>query len=75
MRFAIRTTGMSTPTTAATATPTTKPRTFVEILKPYLVPYYLTVAGAIGAITVGFVVVIALLIIVVANFNVLGWVE
>ncbi len=75
MRFAIRTTVMSTPTPAATATPTTKPRPFAEILKPYLVPYYLTVAGAIGAITVGFVVVITLLVIVVANFNVLGWVE
>ncbi len=60
---------------AAQAKPTSKPRTFAEILKPYLVPYYLTVAGAIGAITVGFVVAIALLIIVVANFNVLGWVE
>jgi len=47
----------------------------MEKVKPYLAPYYLTVAAVLGAATVGFVVVIALLILVVANFNVLGLVE
>jgi hypothetical protein len=43
--------------------------------KKFLAPYYLTVAGVLGAITVVFVVVIALLILVVAQFNVLGLIE
>jgi hypothetical protein len=49
--------------------------TFSERLKPFLAPYYLTVAGVLGAITVGFAVVFVLLILVVTNFNVLGWME
>jgi len=44
-------------------------------LKPFLVPYYLTVGGVLGAITVGFVVITVLLILVVANFNVLSLIE
>jgi len=44
-------------------------------LKPYLVPYYLTVATVLGAITVVFGIVTVLLILVVANFNVLGLIE
>lgn len=47
----------------------------MELLKPYLAPYYLTVAAVLGAITAGFAVVFVLLILVVANFNVLGWIE
>jgi hypothetical protein len=67
---------MSKPTSAAPASaPTTKPYCPVELIKPYLVPYYLTVAAVLGAITVGFVVVFVLLGIVTANFNFLGWVE
>jgi multisubunit Na+/H+ antiporter MnhC subunit len=46
-----------------------------ERLKPYLAPYYLTVAAVLGAITVGFAVVIVLLVLVVTNFNVLGLIE
>jgi hypothetical protein len=71
---------MSTPTPAAQASapPTPKfcPIEWVrERAKPYLVPYYLTVAGVLGAITVGFVVVTVLLVLVVTNFNVLGLIE
>ena len=44
-------------------------------VKPYLAPYYLTVAAVLGAITVVFVVITVLLVLVVANFNVLGWIE
>ncbi len=46
-----------------------------ERAKSYLVPYYFALAGALGAITVVFTIVIVLLIIVAANCNVLGWVE
>ena len=54
----------------------TKPTfSLMEKVKPFLAPYYLTVAGALGAATVGLVVVIVLLILVVANFNVLGLIE
>jgi hypothetical protein len=47
----------------------------MELLKPYLAPYYLTVAAVLGAITAGFAVVFVLLVLVVTNFNVLGWIE
>jgi len=47
----------------------------MEILKPYLIPYYLTIAAVLGALTAGFVVVTVLLILVVANFNVLALIE
>jgi hypothetical protein len=43
--------------------------------KSFLAPYYITVAAVLGAITAGFAVVFVLLIIVTANFNVLGWME
>ncbi len=45
------------------------------MVQPYLAPYYLTLAAVLGALTVGFAVVVGLLILVVANFNVLGLVE
>jgi hypothetical protein len=51
------------------------PTRLKERVMPFLVPYYLMVAAALGAITVVFVVVIALLVMVVANFNVLDWIE
>jgi hypothetical protein len=67
---------MSTPSAATPTSATAKPALSpLELLKPYLAPYYLTVAGVLGALTVGFVVVIVLLAIVAANCNVLGWVE
>ena len=47
----------------------------MERVKPFLAPYYLTVAAVLGAITVGFAVVTVLLVLVATNFNVLGWME
>lgn len=68
---------MSTPTPATKApAPTTPlPERIKQVVTPYLVPYYLTIVGALGAATVGFIVVIVLLILVAANFNVLGLIE
>jgi hypothetical protein len=67
---------MSTPSPAAPASPQFCPIVWVrEHAKPYLAPYYLTVAAVLGAITAGFAVVFVLLIIVTANFNVLGLIE
>ena len=67
---------MSTPSPAARASVSATPKFCpMELLKPYLAPYYLTVAAVLGAITAGFAVVFVLLILVVANFNVLGWIE
>jgi hypothetical protein len=43
--------------------------------KPLLAPYYLTIAALLGAATVGFLVVIGLLVLVATNFNLLGWME
>ena len=66
-------------TLPSTATP---PKTFAgfmadarERAKPYLVPYYLTIAAALGAITTVFVVLTILIILVATNFNVLGLIE
>jgi hypothetical protein len=64
----------SSPTAPASA-PTRPPFWLVERVKPYLAPYYLTVAAVLGAITVGFVVVTTLIVLVVTNFNVLSWIE
>ena len=67
---------MATPTSSAA------PKTFAEFIasvregaKPYLVPYYLTVAAVLGAITAVFVVMTVLIILVATNFNVLGLIE
>ena len=67
---------MSPPSSAAQASaPATSKFCPIELFKPYLAPYYLTVAAVLGAITGGFAVVIVLLILVVTNFNVLAWIE
>jgi len=47
----------------------------IEWGKRHSTPYHLVVASVIGGVTAFFAVVIALLIIVALNFNVLGWVE
>jgi hypothetical protein len=60
----------SSPAASATAKPSVLDR-----VKPFLAPYYLTVLGLLGAITVGFVVVIGLIVLVATNFNILGWME
>jgi hypothetical protein len=52
-----------------------KPCPFERFVKPFLTPYYFAVAGVLGAITAVFTVVTVLLIIVTANFNILGWLE
>lgn len=64
----------SSPATPAPASTATKV-SFMEKVKPFLVPYYLTVAAVLGAITAGFAVVIFLLILVAANYNLLGAIE
>jgi fatty acid desaturase len=67
---------MSTPSPAPAATPTTnKPCLFKRYVKPWLTPYYLAVAVGLGAITTVFGVLTLLLIIIVANFNILGLIE
>ena len=67
---------MPTPSAAVPApVPTRTKPSLMERVKPFLAPYYLTVATLLGAITVGFAVVTVLLILVVTNFNVLGWME
>jgi hypothetical protein len=67
---------MATPSPSAQApAPASQKFCLIERLKPFFAPYYLTVAAVLGAITVGFVVVTVLLILVVTNFNVLGWIE
>jgi hypothetical protein len=67
---------MSTPSSAARASAPPAPKfCLMERVKPYLAPYYLTVAAVLGAITVGFVVLTVLIVLVVTNFNVLDWIE
>jgi len=60
---------------APSSTPVPPHLAVLERIKPFLVPYYLGVAALLGAITVGFVVLVALIVLVVNNFNVLGWME
>jgi len=64
---------MSSSTPAASAP--TRPFCPSTWLKPHLTAYNLTVAAVLGGITAVFFTVIALLIIVSVNFNVLGWIE
>jgi hypothetical protein len=64
----------STPATKADASTPAKP-CLLERVKPFFVPYYLGVYGLLGAITVGFVILVAVIVLVATNFNVLGWME
>jgi hypothetical protein len=67
---------MATPSSATPVpAPTAPPVPLMERVKPFLAPYYLTIVAVLGALTLGFVIVIALLILVVTNFNVLGLIE
>jgi hypothetical protein len=67
---------MPTPSPAPAATPTTnKPCPFERYIKPWLTPYYLAVAVVLGAITTVFGVLTLVLILIVANFNILGLIE
>jgi hypothetical protein len=65
---------MATPSTNVKSS-SSRPFSLVERVKPYLIPYYITLAAVLGAATTGFLVIIALLILVVSNFNVLGLIE
>ena len=55
--------------------PTPSRASLLKWWESFLVPYYITVAAVLGAITVGFVVITALLILVAANFNILALIE
>lgn len=54
---------------------TNKPRPFERYIKPFLNPYYLTVAAVLGAITTVFGALTAVLILIVTNFNILSLIE
>ena len=66
---------MSSPTPATQPAASDRPFCSSVWLKPHLTPYHLTVAAVIGGITTVFAVIVALLIIVALNINVLGWIE
>ena len=67
---------MATPSSAAPAPNSTAPQpSFLEKVKPFFSPYYLTVGAVLGAITTAFAVVVFLLILVAANYNLLGAIE
>jgi hypothetical protein len=68
---------MSTSSPEVTS-PVTFPARFAWLqhtIKARVKPYHLVMAAALGLATVGFVVVIAVMILVATNFNVLGWTE
>ena len=69
--FAIKKNAM--PETSPAAPAKTCP--YERFVKPFLTPYYFTVAGVLGGITAVFAVVTVLLILVVTNFNVLDLIE
>lgn len=64
---------MSTTSPAALSAPTSS--RFERYIKPWLTPYYFTLAAVAGIVTVIFTVVSILLLLVALNFNVLGWIE
>ncbi len=66
---------MSQPTASAPASKPNRPYCPSTWLKPYLTPYYFTVAAVLGAVTAGFILLITVLLIIATNFNVLGAVE
>jgi hypothetical protein len=58
--------------------PVTFPARFAWLqqrIQTHVKPYHFAVASAVGLITTLFVVVIAVLILIATNFNVLGWTE
>jgi len=50
-------------------------KSLVEWIKHHTTVYHLTIAAVLGALTAGFVAMIAVVIIIGTNFNVLGWME
>ena len=69
--FAVKRKVMSEISQAASA----KPYSFERFVKPFLTPYYFVVVGVLGALVAAIAAVTVLVIIVAANFNVLGWME
>ena len=66
---------MSTPASVAQPSKAAKPYCPIELLKPYLTPYYLTIGAALGAATAGFVALIVVVVLIATNFNVLALIE
>jgi hypothetical protein len=66
---------MSATTSAAQPAKAEKPYCPIELMKPYLTPYYLTVAAVLGAMTAGLVALVVVLILIATNFNVLSLIE
>jgi hypothetical protein len=66
---------MSTSAVTASTSANSRPFCPIEKLKPFLVPYYLTIAAVLGAITTLFVVICLVLVLIATNFNLLGWME
>jgi hypothetical protein len=67
---------MATPASAQTTSlATNKPCPFERYVKPWLNPYYLTVAAVLGAVTTVFGVLTLVLILIATNFNILGLIE
>jgi hypothetical protein len=60
---------------ASTAAPTRTLAKLKESLSRYAVPYYLTIAGVLGAVTVLFAVLTIVIVLIVTNFNILGLIE
>jgi hypothetical protein len=46
-----------------------------KIIQPHTLSFNLTVAAAVGIITVIFATIILFVVMVAANFNLLGWIE
>lgn len=62
----------STQDAPAAAQPKTS---FVEKIKPFTVPYYLTVIAVLGGITAMFAVIVGVIVLIVTNFNILSLIE
>lgn len=61
---------------ATSSSPSFCPKVLFERhVKPFLTPYYFVVAAVLGAITAVFGAVTLVLIMIVANFNVLSLIE
>ncbi|MCE0484912.1 MAG: hypothetical protein LV479_11825 [Methylacidiphilales bacterium] len=62
------------PTPTPTSAPN-RPYCPVVLLKPYLTPYYFTVAAVLGAITAVFGGLTIVLLLIATNFNILSLIE
>jgi len=67
---------------ATSAPEVTKPVTFPARLawlqrqvQIHVRPYHLAIGAVIGLVSTGFVVLVLVMVLIVTNFNVLGWME